>query len=1110
MSGTEAFAVLGIISSIITIVTNIKKVHDAATDRRGLPKTFREAVGKLSIVETTLNSAKQPFEKGEVDEASCQAVIQIVEACQLKVQKLDSIIQKTIPGDGASRLERYRKSVKVLGKGNKVEDLMKAILEDVQLLAGEHCMRVATASQQTGISKAITDISALPSSVPEHIFQDSGFAATNFGSGTQANAQRGNIALGGHIAHDTAKQYIADCGTMNIETSDQSDYQSCLSAVFLTDPNDDREWLKQKKGSRVDGTCMWINGHEAYKSWLSTDSELLWLSGGPGKGKTMISIYLVEELEQRVKRSENTILLQYFCDNKDERRNTATAILRGLIFQLLRTQPGLLPHILPSYQIQKESLFLASSFQTLWTIFEAMLRDPVLGKIYCVLDGMDECEKDSLSMILDKFRELFRTDPRAFQLNLIIASRDEPKTIPQLLSGFSRIRLDPDADKEVNQDIDWFIEAKVNELSTLGQYPQQLSEYIRKIFRKRAQGTFLWVGIVANELRNCSTTEVVKHLDLFPPGLDEVYARILLQIEQHRRETAARLLRWIVMAVRPLTLAELSVAIGTSVDPSTIHFTPTEIAKDRISWCGNFLTIIGDQVNLIHQSAKDYLLREDVDTKTELEFFRVKEETANLEIASKCFYYLQEGALADGPVDLKEDKAHLNKFPLLSYAVINWPIHAMSLTRSVDMFNLSNPFYHEESEVRRSWLATYCKEYEYTNYSLEPSSPLLHIVSYFGVLPLVENLLSKKKLQRKMKRLFSLNGKGRKGTTALHLAVAGRQEKVVRLLLNTGVGIDKYDARRRTPLYTAARFGDEIITRLLLQAGADTEVKCFDGDCKTETALHAASLFGHKLIVRVLLENGADIDAKDDHNRTALVWAVFRGHEALAQLLLDKGADIEAKADNNFTALHLAAFRGHTVVVQLLLDHGANIEIKDEFNQTALHVAAWRGHTVVVQLLLDHGANIEAKDDTNKTALQWAACFGYTVVVQLLLDHGADIEAQNAFGETALHCAVDRGFGGRHEGTVRLLLDHGADIEASNNKTRTALHLAVQKLKKGDESIVQLLLEKGANIGATDLSGMTPLDIANRELLDGDLDKEKVDEIRETKQAVIRLLSPHG
>jgi hypothetical protein len=159
----------------------------------------------------------------------------------------------------------------------------------------------------------------------------------------------------------------------------------------------------QTKGPIVDGTCKWIKTNALYDLWLRSHSQLLWLSGGPGKGKTMLSIFLAEELERTAKLSQNTLFLQYFCDNKDEKRNTALTIIRGLIFQLLRLRPKLFDHILPSFKIQKESLFTNSSFETLWRIFVSMIRDPLFGSTYCILDGLDECDETLLEVLLRKF-----------------------------------------------------------------------------------------------------------------------------------------------------------------------------------------------------------------------------------------------------------------------------------------------------------------------------------------------------------------------------------------------------------------------------------------------------------------------------------------------------------------------------------------------------------------------------------------------------------------------------------------------------------------------------------------------------------------------------------
>jgi hypothetical protein len=201
--------VLGVISAIISIVDGTKQAFDAAANTQGLPEAFREVAGRLPIVKNILGSAKQHIDKGDVNEDSCKGVKHIVKACEKKAKKLDELFHKAIPADGASDLERYYKAVKACGKGNEVENLMKGMLEDVQLLACEHGMQTATKAQQDQIVQAITELSAVAPSVPEHEYEETGFTANNYGPGTQNNAQ------GEYIAQGNARQYNSAGGAMH-------------------------------------------------------------------------------------------------------------------------------------------------------------------------------------------------------------------------------------------------------------------------------------------------------------------------------------------------------------------------------------------------------------------------------------------------------------------------------------------------------------------------------------------------------------------------------------------------------------------------------------------------------------------------------------------------------------------------------------------------------------------------------------------------------------------------------------------------------------------------------------------------------------------------------
>lgn len=206
--------------------------------------------------------------------------------------------------------------------------------------------------------------------------------------------------------------------------------QDCRKSLFRSlagDPADNRADFIAKYGRRVPGTCEWIKTNEMYLRWLSIPSQLLWLSGSAGKGKSMLAIYLTQELELLAKDSETVASIFFFCTSS-QKRDTAPAIMRGLIFQLIQKRPGLIDYLLPKFEIQRHSLFDDTAFEALWVIFEQMIRDPSLKKIYFVLDGLDECVPESLEILLDKLKYGFEAGSMG-SLQMIAISRAYPDTV---------------------------------------------------------------------------------------------------------------------------------------------------------------------------------------------------------------------------------------------------------------------------------------------------------------------------------------------------------------------------------------------------------------------------------------------------------------------------------------------------------------------------------------------------------------------------------------------------------------------------------------------------------------------------------------------------------
>ena len=91
------------------------------------------------------------------------------------------------------------------------------------------------------------------------------------------------------------KDYTDSQGT-NI-APDEAQNSRCLHDLLLTDPRGDKDRIEASKDNLLKDSYIWILDDPAFLEWRDNDTRLLWIKGDPGKGKTIIIIALIKELE---------------------------------------------------------------------------------------------------------------------------------------------------------------------------------------------------------------------------------------------------------------------------------------------------------------------------------------------------------------------------------------------------------------------------------------------------------------------------------------------------------------------------------------------------------------------------------------------------------------------------------------------------------------------------------------------------------------------------------------------------------------------------------------------------------------------------------------------
>lgn len=377
---------------------------------------------------------------------------------------------------------------------------------------------------------------------------------------------------------------------------------ACVADLRITDPTHDKVRIEQTKGGLFN-EGNWVVDHSTYKAWRDgCENNVLFVMGPADKGKTMILCGLIDDLEDSS--VDDSLLVYFFCEGTNVTRNTPTMILRRLIYMLIIEAPKLLTYLQEKYRYAGKALFEdPNAWYVLSALFMEMLNAPESRRITVLVDAVDE-----ISIHRDMFlKYLGQVSKELLGVKWIVSGRpvediEERSGRNPTVAELNLQSIDNAA--AVEHSLDTYIGHRLEDFPKPDS-DTQLRQYLGTELRAKAQGTLLWVALVMDQLRNVRKARLLDTVKQMPLGLTSLYHRMIghiQQLPQEDRDICLKILSVINAAYRPLRITELQHLMYPHVEDEAD-------TQECVALCGSLLVVTQSNIQLVHQSAKDFLVK---------------------------------------------------------------------------------------------------------------------------------------------------------------------------------------------------------------------------------------------------------------------------------------------------------------------------------------------------------------------------------------------------------------------------------------------------------------------------------------------------------------------
>ncbi|KAG6364145.1 hypothetical protein INS49_005743 [Diaporthe citri] len=344
--------------------------------------------------------------------------------------------------------------------------------------------------------------------------------------------------------------------------------QDCLRFKDWVAPVDMNEKMKTLLKKRTPGTGSWIFQNKSFRSWLDGESSnevktrsVLWLTAGPGFGKSSLAAFLANHLGRTV----TTGVAYFSVDTTSNETDTSIvpALLRTILDQLFAVDPITNePHfeIKPS-TIRNAGAFRPADIVSYLSVLKETLREQSKPTAI-IIDALDQCPSNETTQ---------------YQLEeLLSAITGLPSTCKILLLPVPKFLTKDD----ISPDISAYVLSSLDEVTEdkMCKWQDDFRDDLEGEIIKRSEGMFKWTELVVKDLSTRKAKSDMGFaratLDRVPRGLKEIYQRALENIgrieDDEEKRQVSRILQWILRNYRPLRVKEISAALASEAeDPSS-------------------------------------------------------------------------------------------------------------------------------------------------------------------------------------------------------------------------------------------------------------------------------------------------------------------------------------------------------------------------------------------------------------------------------------------------------------------------------------------------------------------------------------------------------------